>query len=63
MNIMKKKIEMKTYQRKNGYPLSYYASESDVTNPKFRTAKPAVTPTQFGHFRNGRITSVRFHES
>jgi len=54
---------MKTYQRKNGYPLSYYATEADVTNPKFRTAKPAVTPTQFGHFRNGRITSVRFHES
>jgi len=63
MSIMKKKIEMKTYQRKNGYPFSYYATEADVTNPKFRTAKPAVTPTQFGHFRNGRIVSVRSYES
>ena len=54
---------MKTYQRKGGYPPGYYASESEITNPKFRSAKPAVTPTQFGHFRNGRITSVRFYES
>ena len=63
MNIMKKKIEMKTYQRKNGYPAYYYATETEMTNPKFRSAKPAVTLTQFGHFRNGRITSVRFYES
>ena len=63
MNIMKTEIKMRTYQRKNGYPAYYYASESEVTNPKFRSAKPAVNLTQFGHFRNGRITSVRFHES
>lgn len=63
MNIMKKKIEMKTHQRKNGYPPGYYASETDVTNPKFRSAKPASNLTQFGNFRNGRITSVRFCES
>lgn len=63
MNIMKKKIEVKTVQRKNGYPASYYATETDVTNPKFRSAKPAVDQTQFGHFRNGRITSVRPNES
>ena len=63
MNIMKKKIEMKTYQRKNGYPPGYYASETEVTNPKFRSAMPAVKLTEFGHFKNGRITSVRFYES
>ena len=54
---------MKTHQRKNGYPPGYYASETDVTNPKFRSAKPASNLTQFGNFRNGRITSVRFCES
>ena len=60
---MKKKIEMKTYQRKNGYPAYYYATETEMTNPNVRSAKPAVTLTQFRHFRNGRITSVRFYES
>ena len=59
MNIMKKKIEMKTYQRRNGYPLSYYASEKDVSNPKFRSASPASKITEYGTFRNGRITSMR----
>ena len=63
MNIMKTELKMRSYQRKNGYPPGYYASESEVSNPKFRSAKPAVTLTQFGHFRNGRITSVRFYES
>jgi hypothetical protein len=63
MNIMKKKIEIKTYQRKGGYPPGYYASEAEIVNPKFRSAKPAVTLNQFGHFKNGRITSVRFYES
>jgi len=63
MNIMKKKIEIKTYQRKNGYPASYYATETEMSNPNFRSAKPAVNKTQFGHFRNGRITSVRSNES
>lgn len=63
MNIMKKKIEMKLYQRKNGYPPNYYASEQEVSNPKFRSAKPGVKATEFGHFKNGRITSVRFYES
>ena len=63
MNIMKKKIEMKTYQRKNGYPAYYYATETEITNPNFRSAKPAVKQTQFGNFINGRITSVRSNES
>jgi hypothetical protein len=59
MNIMRTKIEMKTYQRKNGYPLSYYASETDLINPKFRSASPANKMTEYGTFRNGRITSMR----
>lgn len=56
---MKRKIEMKTHQRKNSYPLSYYASEKDVRNPKFRSASPANKLTEYGTFRNGRITSMR----
>ena len=63
MNIMKKKIEMKTYQRKNGYPAFYYATETEMTNPNFRSAKPAKVQTQFGYYKNGRITSVRSNES
>lgn len=63
MNIMKKRIEMKTYQRKNGYPIFYYATETEIANPNFRSAKPATNQTQFGNFRNGRITSVRSNES
>jgi hypothetical protein len=59
MNIMRTKIEMKTNQRRNGYPLSYYASENEVTNPKFRSASPAIKITEYGTFRNGRITSMR----
>lgn len=50
---------MKTHQRKNSYPLSYYASEKDVRNPKFRSASPANKLTEYGTFRNGRITSMR----
>jgi hypothetical protein len=61
MSIMRTKIEMKTYQRKNGYPLSYYASENEVTNPKFRSASPASKITEYGTFRNGRITSMRVY--
>jgi hypothetical protein len=61
MNIMRTKIEMKTYQRRNGYPLSYYASENEVTNPKFRSASPASKITEYGTFRNGRITSMRIY--
>ena len=58
---MRTKIEMKTYQRKNGYPLSYYASEKELSNPKFRSASPASKVTEFGNFRNGRITSMRMY--
>ena len=61
MNIMRTKIEMKTYQRKNGYPLSYYASETDLNNHKFRSASPASKVTEYGTFRNGRITSMRVY--
>ena len=61
MNIMRTKIEMKTYQRKNGYPLSYYASETDLNNPKLRSASPASKVTEYGTFRNGRITSMRVY--
>ena len=61
MSIMRTKIEMKTYQRKNGYPPGYYASENEVTNPKFRSASPASKVTERGTFRNGRITSMRVH--
>jgi hypothetical protein len=61
MSIMRTKIEMKTYQRKNGYPLSYYASEKELSNPKFRSASPASKVTEFGNFRNGRITSMRMY--
>jgi hypothetical protein len=63
MNIMRTKIEMKTYQRRGGYPSGYYASEKEVSNPNYRTAKPAVKLNEFGHYRNGKITSVRFYES
>ena len=63
MNIMRTKIEMKTYQRRTGYPSSYYASEKEVSNPNFRSANPAVKLNQFGHYINGRITSVRSYES
>ena len=28
MNIMKTEVKMRSYQRKNGYPAYYYASES-----------------------------------
>jgi len=34
-----------------------------MTNLNFRTAKPAKVQTQFGYYKNGRITSVRFYES
>ena len=58
-----KKIVMKTFQRKNGYPPSYYASEKDLTNLKYRVAQPSANKTEHGFFRNGRITSVRYYES
>jgi hypothetical protein len=54
-----KQVKVKTYQRKNGYPPNYYASESDMKNPMLRTARPASTPNESGTFRNGRITSMR----
>ena len=63
MSIMKSEIKMRSYQRKNGYPAYYYASESEIHNVNFRTAKPAKVQTQFGYYKNGRITSVRFYES
>ena len=63
MNIMKTEIKMRTHQRKNGYPAYYYASESEMTNLNFRSAKPAKVQTKFGYYKNGRITSVRFYES
>ena len=63
MNIMKTEIKMKSHRRKNGYPPYYYASDSEINNLNFRTAKPAKVQTQFGYYKNGRITSVRFHES
>jgi hypothetical protein len=59
MSIVKKQVKVKTYQRKNGYPPNYYASESDMKNPTLRTARPASAPNEFGIFRNGRITSIR----
>ena len=59
MSIVKKQVKVKTYQRKNGYPPNYYASESDMKNPMLRTARPASTPNESGTFRNGRITSMR----
>jgi hypothetical protein len=62
MNIMRTKIEMKTNQRRT-YPSSYYATEKEVSNPNFRSAKPAVKLNEFGHYRNGRIISVRSYES
>ena len=63
MNIMKTEIKMRAHQRKNGYPAYYYASDSEIHNVNFRTAKPAKVQTQFGYYKNGRITSVRFYES
>ncbi len=63
MNIMKTEIKMRAHQRKNGYPAYYYASDSEINNSNFRTAKPAKVQTQFGYYKNGRITSVRFYES
>jgi len=54
---------MKSNQRKNGYPAYYYAADSEIQNLNFRTAKPARVQTQFGYYKNGRITSVRFNES
>jgi hypothetical protein len=59
MSIVKKEVKVKTYQRKNGYPLGYYASQKEINDPKFRSASPASSPTEFGTFRNGRITSMR----
>ena len=61
MNIMKTELKVRSHQRKNGYPLSYYASENEVTNPKFRSASPASKITEYGTFRNGRITSMRVY--
>ena len=63
MNIMKTEIKMRSNQRKNGYPAYYYAADSEIQNLNFRTAKPARVQTQFGYYKNGRITSVRFNES
>jgi len=63
MSIMKTEIKVRPHQRKNGYPSYYYASESEMTNSNFRTAKPAKVQTQFGYYKNGRITSVRLYES
>ena len=63
MNIMKTEIKMRTHQRKNGYPAYYYASEIEMTNLNFRSAKPEKVQTQFGYYKNGRIKSVRFYES
>jgi len=58
-----KKIVMKTFQRKNGYPPSYYATEKDLTNLRYRVAQPSVIKNEHGSFKNGRITSVRYYES
>jgi len=63
MSIMKTEIKVRPHQRKNGYPSYYYASESEMINSNFRTAKPAKVQTQFGYYKNGRITSVRLYES
>ncbi len=54
---------MKTFQRKNGYPPSYYATEKDLANLRYRVAQPSVTKNEHGSFKNGRITSVRYYES
>jgi hypothetical protein len=58
-----KKIVMKTFQRKNGYPPSYYATEKDLANLRYRVAQPSVIKNEHGSFKNGRITSVRYYES
>jgi len=63
MSIMKTEIRVRPHQRKNGYPSYYYASDSEIKNSNFRTANPAKVQTQFGYYKNGRITSVRFYES
>lgn len=54
---------MKTFQRKNGYPPSYYATEKDLANLRYRVAQPSVIKNEHGSFKNGRITSVRYYES
>jgi hypothetical protein len=59
MSIVKKEVKVRTNQRKNGYPLGYYASQKELSDPKFRSASPASVPTEYGTFRNGRITSMR----
>ena len=61
MNIMRTKIETKTHQRKNGYPLSYYASETELRNPSIRSSTPASKMTKYGTFisTHDRITSLR----
>lgn len=58
-----KKIVMKSFQRKNGYPPQYYATEKDLANAKFRVARPSTKMTEHGFFKQGRITSVRYYES
>ena len=57
MSIEKKQLE-RTYHRQVHTPL-YYASKSEVNNPKYRSASPATEKNRFGFYQNGSITALR----
>lgn len=59
MSIVKREVKIKTYQRKNGYPSGYYATEKELNDPKFRSASPGRILNETGTYRNGRIVSMR----
>jgi hypothetical protein len=59
---LKSKIEMK-YIRRKSLPPYYYATHSDLSNPKLRSAKPGEFVSKLGYYKSGKILSVRYYES
>jgi hypothetical protein len=59
---LKSKIEMK-YSGRKALPPHYYATHSDLSNPKLRSAKPGEFVSKLGYYKSGKILSVRYYES
>lgn len=58
----KSEIKMNCVGRKS-LPPHYYATQSDLNNPKLRSAKPGEFVSKFGCYKSGKILSVRYYES
>ena len=51
------------YSGRKALPPHYYATHSDLSNPKLRSAKPGEFVSKLGYYKSGKILSVRYYES